>query len=38
LYKILFRSRKPIAEKFTNWVCEASTLTFINLLKLIYKD
>ena len=22
LYKILFRSRKPIAEKFTNWVCE----------------
>jgi prophage antirepressor-like protein len=22
LYKILFRSRKPIAEKFQNWVCE----------------
>ncbi len=22
LYKIVFRSRKPIAEKFTNWVCE----------------
>lgn len=22
LYKILFKSRKPIAEKFQNWVCE----------------
>ena len=22
LYKVLFRSRKPIAEKFQNWVCE----------------
>ncbi len=22
LYKVLFRSRKSIAEKFTNWVCE----------------
>jgi prophage antirepressor-like protein len=22
LYKILFKSRKPIAEKFTNWVCD----------------
>ena len=22
LYKILFKSRKPVAEKFTNWVCE----------------
>jgi len=22
LYKLLFRSRKPIAEKFQNWVCE----------------
>ena len=22
LYKVLFKSRKPIAEKFQNWVCE----------------
>ena len=22
LYKVLFRSRKPIAQKFQNWVCE----------------
>jgi prophage antirepressor-like protein len=22
LYKILFRSRKPIAEQFQNWVCD----------------
>ena len=22
LYKILFKSRKPIAEKFQNWVCQ----------------
>ena len=22
LYKILFKSRKPIAEKFQNWICE----------------
>lgn len=22
LYKILFKSRKPIAEKFQNWVCD----------------
>ena len=22
LYKILFRSRKPIAEQFQNWICE----------------
>ena len=22
LYKVLFKSRKPIAEKFQNWVCD----------------
>ncbi len=22
LYKVLFRSRKPIAQKFQNWVCQ----------------
>lgn len=22
LYKVLFRSRKPIAQKFQNWVCD----------------
>ena len=22
LYKVLFKSRKPIAEKFQNWVCQ----------------
>ena len=25
LYKVLFKSRKPIAEKFQNWVCEVIT-------------
>lgn len=25
LYKVLFKSRKPIAEKFQNWVCEIIT-------------
>jgi prophage antirepressor-like protein len=24
LYKVLFKSRKPIAEKFQNWVCEVT--------------
>ena len=25
LYKVLFKSRKPIAERFQNWVCEVIT-------------
>ena len=30
LYKVLFKSRKPIAEKFQNWVCEIITEIRLN--------
>jgi prophage antirepressor-like protein len=30
LYKVLFKSRKPIAEKFQNWVCEVITEIRLN--------
>ena len=31
LYKVLFKSRKPIAEKFQNWVCEKKEIINVYL-------
>lgn len=38
LYKVLFRSRKPIAEKFQNWVCEVIKEIRINGLYDLQKE
>jgi prophage antirepressor-like protein len=44
LYKVLFRSRKPIAQKFQNWVCEVvkeirvtGIYNISNILKMFTK-
>jgi len=38
LYKILFRSRKPIAEQFQNWVCEVIKEIRLNGLYELQKE
>ena len=38
LYKILFRSRKPIAERFQNWVCEVIKEIRLNGLYNLQKQ
>lgn len=38
LYKILFKSRKPIAEKFQNWVCKDIRLNGIYDLQKQLKE
>jgi len=38
LYKVLFKSRKPIAEKFQNWVCEVIKEIRLNGLYDLQKE
>ena len=38
LYKVLFRSRKPIAQRFQNWVCEVIKEIRINGLYELQKE
>lgn len=38
LYKVLFKSRKPIAEKFQNWVCEVIKEIRINGVYDLQKE
>jgi prophage antirepressor-like protein len=38
LYKVLFRSRKPIAQKFQNWVCEVIKEIRLNGLYELQKE
>jgi prophage antirepressor-like protein len=38
LYKILFRSRKPIAQRFQNWVCEVIKEIRLNGLYELQKE
>ena len=38
LYKVLFKSRKPIAEKFQNWVCEVIKEIRLNGLYDLKKE
>ena len=38
LYKVLFKSRKPIAEKFQNWVCEVIKEIRLNSIYDLQKE
>ena len=38
LYKVLFKSRKPIAEKFQNWVCDVIKEIRLNIIKDLEKE
>ena len=38
LYKVLFKSRKPIAEKFQNWVCEVIKEIRLNGIYNLQKE
>ena len=38
LYKVLFKSRKPIAEKFQNWVCDVIKEIRLNGIYDLQKD